>query len=1134
MAFSYKEQTYGSVTLRSSRYFDIDYSTLDYTPLHSTTQLEADKYVSDVGDTFKVTVGVTELDRTASGNSTLWVVEPTSDRVSIDTQHSAFTALNVDNSTLIRLTRVSKKDAPYVDYANAAVLTEQDLDAQAKQSLHIAQESIDTANDGLTKDTDGKWNAGNAAIKNVGTPSVSTDVATKGYVDGTSTAATVAAISDDITTVAGVSDDVTTVAGAVKETIAYTVSASGGKFYIQGGEFASATSNPVLNLQRGSTYTFDYTHSSILSGSHVLAFSTADTNTNNNNASAYTDGINDNTTSKVITFVVPSSAPDTLYYYCTAHPAMGNTMNIAEDSIEVVADNIANVNLLGPKATEIGNLGTSANVTNMATLGASGVVDNIATVADSTYKAKVETVADSAYKAKVETVADSTYKAKVETVAGDTTAINSIHTNISQVTTFADTYHPAGTTEPSGSNVTEGDLWYDTANDVLKVYDGSSWASASSSIATVASQNEFTASDGQGTGNKYFALNHDVGLELVFLNGVRLKRGSDYYCTNSNTSTTPIASGNAATFVRLETVPGSSDILSVMAFGQIANNLAVNTAGGTFTGGVTFEAGTTHNLTSNNTSFTLPTTRGTDAYVLTRDDSVGTGGTAWKQTITAPTITNVTGEINEDTNTTLTVTGNNFDSGMTLKLIYSSTGADITGHTSLSYSGSSSPLTVTIPSATTNITAGTQVKLHISKQGLTTQSSAITVSEDPNWTTNAGNLAEIYDHLNAGGTTPTVFDRLTATAGAGGGTLIYTNDDSSLDSTYFSIASSTGIITTTATALTGLTGSGDFTENFNANAKIDGDTTKNTVRAFNIIIKKSYTYATDILVVGGGGGSSRGTGSGGSGGGGMVYSNSPINLTRGIQYTVEVGTGGASATSANTVGSSGNDSIFGGSGIVTVTAKGGGYGAKNDGSSSGDADDGGSGGGAGGASVNGSNRAHGVSTQGTFTGYTSKGNSGGTTTGNTSYIGSGGGGAGAVGGNSTTGGFGAAGNGGAGYQWSIDGVTYAGGGGGGTESSTSSHRGLGGPGGGGNGGFLSNGPLGGTDGLGGGAGGSGATQAGGSGGNGIIKLKINLANHTPTITKSSGVTLTEDTSTYSGFNMVTISVAGSSQWIKFT
>ena len=223
MAFSYKEQTYGSVTLRSSRYFDIDYSTLDYTPLHSTTQLEADKYVSDVGDTFKVTVGVTELDRTASGNSTLWVVEPTSDRVSIDTQHSAFTALNVTNDSLIRLTRVSKKDAPYVDYANAAVLTEQDLDAQAKQSLHIVQESIDTANDALPLATDGKWDANSKIIKNVPTPSADNDAANKSYVDQSTDVPTVASQispTNNIQTVASQispTNNIATVAGKANE-----------------------------------------------------------------------------------------------------------------------------------------------------------------------------------------------------------------------------------------------------------------------------------------------------------------------------------------------------------------------------------------------------------------------------------------------------------------------------------------------------------------------------------------------------------------------------------------------------------------------------------------------------------------------------------------------------------------------------------------------------------------------------------------------------------------------------------------------------------------------------------------------------------------------------------------------------
>ena len=61
--------------------------------------------------------------------------------------------------------------------------------------------------------------------------------------------------------------------------------------------------------------------------------------------------------------------------------------------IEVVADAIANVNLVGGsisnvntlagKTTELGLLGTSSNVTNMGSLTGSGVISNLATVAGS-------------------------------------------------------------------------------------------------------------------------------------------------------------------------------------------------------------------------------------------------------------------------------------------------------------------------------------------------------------------------------------------------------------------------------------------------------------------------------------------------------------------------------------------------------------------------------------------------------------------------------------------------------------------------------------------------------------------------------------------------------------------------------
>ena len=215
----------------------------------------------------------------------------------------------------------------------------------------------------------------------------------------------------------------------------------------------------------------------------------------------------------------------------------------------------------------------------------------------------------------------------------------------------------------------------------------------------------------------------------------------------------------------------------------------------------------------------------------------------WSTLAPAPTINSISGTINEDTNTTLTVNGSQYVSGMTIKLVLASNGSDVSGHTSLSYSlVSSAQITVTIPSGTTGITAGTVVQLEIIKSGLSVRSSTITVSEDPNWSTSAGTFATISDLLGSSQTVGT----LSASAGAGGGTIVYASDDSSLNTTYFSLNTSTGAITTTSTALTGLTGSGNFTESFNANAKIQGsESSKNTLLSgINIIVNVSLDGAS--------------------------------------------------------------------------------------------------------------------------------------------------------------------------------------------------------------------------------------------------------------------------------------------------
>ena len=511
----------------------------------------------------------------------------------------------------------------------------------------------------------------------------------------------------------------------------------------------------------------------------------------------------------------------------------------------------------------------------------------------------------------------------------------------------------------------------------------------------------------------------------------------------------------------------------------------------------------------------------------------------WSTIAPAPTISSISGTINEDTNTTLTVNGSQFVSGMAVKLVLTSDGTDVSGHTSLSYSlVSSAQITVTIPSGTTGIAAGTVVQVEIVKSGLSVKSSSITVTEDPNWTTSAGTVATIYGDL---GTSQAVAT-LAATAGAGGGTLQYTSDDNSLDP-LFVLNSGTGAITTHSsnalTTISGYTSGLTTTEAFNANAKISGDSAKNTVRAFNIIIKRAptggtvTTYASkshrvhvfqhggsvgsassaqnfvlhastvcDILLVAGGGGGggmgwSGSHGGGGGGAGGFLYY--PQKTLAAGTYSIVVGYGGFGYTSSQNA-TNGGDSTFTGLTSAVGGGKGGGYSGINNQNGS----NGGSGGG-GGLDVG--TGASGTTNQGSNAGNATW-MSGGVTIGTAG--GGGGASAGGLNGNQGAGGTGGAGytEGATVYNWTAgsgtvtfptyfqngsSNVSYAGGGGGGRWQTSGSGVTSGGAGGGGNGGRNGTNGESGANHLGGGGGGAGANSStirnGGNGGSGIVIVR---------------------------------------------
>ena len=118
-----------------------------------------------------------------------------------------------------------------------------------------------------------------------------------------------------------------TVTGDGSPVVTWTLGANGSTDYtFTGSGFSSATNDPTLYLVRGQTYKFDNQ-----TGGHP--FRIQSTVAQAGGGTAYNTGVTNNdatggTATNVLTFVVPMDAPDTLYYQCTAHPAMTGTINI--------------------------------------------------------------------------------------------------------------------------------------------------------------------------------------------------------------------------------------------------------------------------------------------------------------------------------------------------------------------------------------------------------------------------------------------------------------------------------------------------------------------------------------------------------------------------------------------------------------------------------------------------------------------------------------------------------------------------------------------------------------------------------------------------------------------------------------
>ena len=197
-------------------------------------------------------------------------------------------------------------------------------------------------------------------------------------------------------------------------------------------------------------------------------------------------------------------------------------------------------------ATSEANAATSAsNASTSATLAQDWAIKTSGTVDGTNFSAKywatqadVGTVATNI--SSINTVA--TDIANVNLTGGSIAAVNTVATNINNLQDFFDTYF-VGATQPT-SNVTSGDLWFDTSINTLKVYGSNGWQDAGSAVNGTSQRQDYVVgtSSGSYTGSTtVFPATYDPLYLDVFLNGVRLAP-SDFTATNG----TSVTLGSAA------------------------------------------------------------------------------------------------------------------------------------------------------------------------------------------------------------------------------------------------------------------------------------------------------------------------------------------------------------------------------------------------------------------------------------------------------------------------------------------------------------------------------------------------------------------------------------------------------------
>jgi hypothetical protein len=355
---------------------------------------------------------------------------------------------------------------------------------------------------------------------------------------------------------------------------------------------------------------------------------------------------------------------------------------VADMAILATADIVADMNTLGTAdvVSDMNTLATADVVSDMNTLATADVVADMNTLGTADVVADMNTLGTADVVTDMNTLGTATNVTNMATVAANITGVNS----------FAERYRVASS-DPT-SSLDEGDLAYNTTDNNLKFYNGTSWTAISPGIANVVDD-----STPQLGGN------------------LDVQTNSIVTTSNRNVLLAPNGTG-------LVEIKGNDNA------GQIQLNCEQNSHGVKIKG-PPHSAGQSYTLT-------LPSSITNDYYLKT--DGSGNLSFAAVPTETKPTVADVSQTIAPATATTINITGTNFVTVPIVDFINASTGATTRANT-VSFTNATT-LSVNLTLASGNYFV--RIENPDGNAGRSTNN-IITASTAPSFSTAAGSLGTI-------------------------------------------------------------------------------------------------------------------------------------------------------------------------------------------------------------------------------------------------------------------------------------------------------------------------------------------------------------------------------------------------------